>query len=93
MHLSFWLKLYLFTIPAFFTIDMVPHLVYVARNFYKEAAPFAAHPRSTGPRLSSSTVSTLSAFSSLQSGLDWKPAYLARPARLAPCLAFSPMNW
>ncbi len=35
MHLSFWLKLYLFTIPVFFTIDMV-WLVYVARNFYKE---------------------------------------------------------
>jgi uncharacterized membrane protein len=35
MNFSFWFKLYLFTIPVFFAIDMI-WLGYVARNFYKE---------------------------------------------------------
>lgn len=35
MNPTFWLKLYLFTIPVFFAIDMI-WLGYVARNFYKE---------------------------------------------------------
>lgn len=34
MSFTFWLKLYLFTIPVFFAIDMV-WLGFVARNFYK----------------------------------------------------------
>lgn len=34
MNTFFWLKLYLFTIPVFFAIDMV-WLGFVARNFYK----------------------------------------------------------
>ena len=35
MNFSFWFKLYLFTIPVFFAIDMI-WLGYAARNFYKE---------------------------------------------------------
>lgn len=35
MNASFWLKLYLLTIPVFFIVDMV-WLGYVARNFYKQ---------------------------------------------------------
>ena len=34
MNPIFWLKLYLFTIPVFFAIDMI-WLGSVARNFYK----------------------------------------------------------
>jgi uncharacterized membrane protein len=34
MNPFFWIKLYLFTIPVFFAIDMV-WLGFVARNFYK----------------------------------------------------------
>lgn len=34
MSFTFWFKLYLFTIPVFFAIDMV-WLGFVARNFYK----------------------------------------------------------
>jgi uncharacterized membrane protein len=35
MSASFWLKLYLLTVPVFFTIDMI-WLGLVAKNFYKE---------------------------------------------------------
>lgn len=35
MNSSFWLKLYLLTVPVFFVIDMV-WLGLVARNFYKQ---------------------------------------------------------
>lgn len=34
MSATFWLKLYLFTVPVFFAIDML-WLGYLARNFYK----------------------------------------------------------
>ena len=48
MSFAFWLKLYLFTIPVFFAIDMV-WLGFVARNFYKTSLHHLLSPEVNWP--------------------------------------------
>lgn len=48
MNTSFWFKLYLFTIPVFFAIDMI-WLGYVARKFYKEQLHLLLSPEVNWP--------------------------------------------
>lgn len=46
--MTFWLKLYLFTVPVFFAIDML-WLGYLARNFYKTQLQHLLSPEVNWP--------------------------------------------
>ena len=46
--MTFWFKLYLFTVPVFFAIDML-WLGYLARNFYKTQLQHLLSPEVNWP--------------------------------------------
>lgn len=89
MNPIFWLKLYLFTIPVFFAIDMI-WLGFVARNFYKTNLHHLLSPEVNWPAAFAFYFIYIAGILLLPSVLASKPSLWSGPACLGRSSAFSP---